>query len=80
MGGGIIYRELELGVRNPEGVWDWLGKKRGGLKSMGRHLTNREVYSYFKECIVVKSHMIGEVVGKHCVSLHFMEDLMRPKH
>ena len=45
----VIYRELEPGVRNPEGVWGWLGKQMGDLKTMGRHLTNREVYNYFEE-------------------------------
>ena len=32
--GGIITRELELGVRNPERGWDWLGKKRRGLGNL----------------------------------------------
>ena len=31
----VIYRELELGVRNPEGVWDWIGKKRRELRTLG---------------------------------------------
>ena len=41
--GKVIYRELELGVRNPEGVWDWSGGKKG-LKSRGRVLYSREMY------------------------------------
>ena len=65
----IIYRELGLGVRNPEGVWDWLGKKRSDLKVTSRNLTNREVYNYFKDYIVLKSHKLGDVVGPHFISL-----------
>ena len=76
--GGIICRGLELWVRNPVDVWGWLGQKRNDLKVTGRHLTNREVYNYFKDCIVVKSHKIGEVVGGNCVSLEFMKDLAEP--
>ena len=41
----VIYRELEPWVRNPEGVWGWIGKKRSDLKTSGRHLANREVYN-----------------------------------
>ena len=26
--GEVIYRGLESGVRNPEGVWGWLGEKK----------------------------------------------------
>ena len=33
---GVITRDLEVGVRNPEGGWDWLGRKRRDLKSLGR--------------------------------------------
>ena len=32
--GEVIYRELGTGVRNPEGVWGWVGKKRIGLKAL----------------------------------------------
>ena len=38
----IIYRELWVGVRTPEGVLDWIGGKSGELKSLCRYLTNRE--------------------------------------
>ena len=57
--GEIIYRELEPGVRNPEGVCGWLGKSRRDIKSPGRHLTNREVYNYLKDFRIVESHKLG---------------------
>ena len=76
--GKVIYRELELWARNPEGVWDWLGKRRGDLKTMGRHLTNREIYNYFKDCIIVRTNKLEEVVRDHCVSLEFVGDLKAP--
>ena len=60
----VIHRELELGVRNPEGDWDWLGKTRRDLKSMGRFLTNREIYIYFKDCSIVKSHKLSGVIER----------------
>ena len=55
-----------------------VGGKRIHMKSIGRHLTNREVYSYFKDCIVVKSRKSGEVFGRHFVSLDFMGDVAGP--
>ena len=30
-----IYHELEDGVQDPEGAWEWLSKKRDGLDSLG---------------------------------------------
>ena len=59
----VIYRELEPGVRNPEGVWGWVWGR--DLETMGRHLTNRDGYNYFKECSIVKSHKLGGVIEKH---------------
>ena len=32
----IIWRDLGLGIRTPDGVWDWLGRKRRELGSSGR--------------------------------------------
>ena len=43
----VIYQELEEGVQDPEGERGWLSKKRGDLQSLGRCLTNREIYDYF---------------------------------
>ena len=41
-----------------------LARGNGGyLKSMGRHLANREVYKCLKDFIVEKSHKLGGVVG-----------------
>ena len=54
----VIQRELELWVRNPEGVCDWLGRERGDIKSTVRLLTNREMYIYFKDCSLVKSRKL----------------------
>ena len=49
-----IYRELWVGVRNPEGVWGWLGQTRRELKILGRFLTNREASDYFREADIAK--------------------------
>ena len=79
----VIYIELELGVRNPEGVrhpeggWGWLGRKRNDLRTMGRNLTNREIYMYFKDCSIVKSHKLDEAIRKHCLAIDFMGELNR---
>ena len=67
----IICRELGVWMRNPEGVWDWLGRGRIGLKNLGRLLTNREMSNYFREAIVVKSRKLFGVVERHCVALEF---------
>ena len=45
------------------------------LKVSGAHLTNRDIYMYLKECIVVKSHQSGEVIEKNCPTVDFAEDL-----
>ena len=55
--------------RNPEGVWGWVAKKMGDVKSMGRHLANREVYNYINYCSVVKSHKLVGVSEEDCLSL-----------
>ena len=52
--GRVITRELELGVRNPEGAWVWLCGERRELKPLGRFVTNREMCIYFKYCSVAK--------------------------
>merc|ERR1712112_810186 len=38
----VIYQELEEGAQDPEGVRNWLSKKRDDLQSLGRGLANRE--------------------------------------
>ena len=57
-----ITRELEVWVGDPEGVWDWLGNKGVGLKSMGSNLASREMYIYSKDCTVAKSLKLRERV------------------
>ena len=71
----VIYRELDEGVQDPEGVWDWLSKKRGDLQSLGRGLANREIYDYFTKCkIVLECQFLGVVKG-HCLTVEFAKDL-----
>ena len=60
--GEVIRRELEAWVRNPAGAWGRVGKKRRGIKALDRHLTNREVYNYFKDRTIVKSHKLSGVI------------------
>ena len=74
----VIYHELEPAARSPEGGWDWVGNNRIDLNAMGRFLRNREVYNYFKDCCLVKSHKLIGVVEKPCVSLEFTADRMEP--
>ena len=52
-----------------------LGETRNDLKASGRQLTNRSIYNYFKECIIVKSHKLAEIIRKHCVTVEFTGDL-----
>ena len=59
-------------MRNPEGVWGWLVKKRRDLKSSGRYLTNREMLNYFKATTITtiaNSHKLHEVIERHCATL-----------
>ena len=79
--GGVekaITRELEVGVRNPEGGWDWIGKKRRGLKSRCSNLASREMCMYFKDCSISKSRKSREVIERHCLSLEFVEERKKP--
>ena len=73
--GKVIYHELEPWVRNPAGVWDWLGKIRNDLEALRRRVTYRGICNYFKECRLVKSHKMDEVIRKHCLTISFMGDL-----
>ena len=45
---------------------------------MGRHLTNQEVYNYFKDRSIAKSRKLSGVIAKNCISLEFMGDLVGP--
>ena len=42
---------------------------------MSRFLTNREMYIYFKDCRVAKSHKLSGVLDRQCISLEFVGDL-----
>ena len=68
---GIIFRESGVVVRNPEGVWGWVVKKRRDRKSLGRYLTNREMSNYLKETRIAKSHKSHCVIGRHWPTLDF---------
>ena len=76
--GNAITRELEVGVRNPECVGYWICKKRRELESTGSNLASREMYIYFKNCIVAKSRKLREVIERHFISLEFFEELKDP--
>ena len=54
--GRVIYNESEQGVRNPEGIWVWLVKKKrpqsvGGVGG----IANLEIYSYIRDYSIVKT-------------------------
>jgi len=68
-----IWKELGLGVRTPEGVCHWLGRKRRELKSSSRNLTNREMCDYFRGSNIVKSHKLNNVIVHHCLSVDFIK-------
>ena len=51
---------------------------RGGVKTMGGHLTNRGVNNYDKDCTIVKPHKSAEVIRNHRLSLERMGDLKGP--
>ena len=66
---GAIKRNRECNIprvrdraRNPKGVWGCLGGKRNDKRTLGRHLSNRDIYMYFKDFSVVKSHKSDEVI------------------
>ena len=71
----VIIRELELGVRNPGCVRDWICGGRRGVKSTDRLLEIWEMYIYFKDCRIAKSRKLSGILERHCVSLDFSGDL-----
>ena len=56
-------------MRTPDGVWDWLGGKRSELKNPGRVLTNREMFDYFREASIEKTHKLRQVIQNHCMAI-----------
>ena len=67
----VIWEELGIGVRTPEGAWDWIGRKRRELQSLGGELTSREVSGYFRGDIIVKTHTLSNIIAHHCLSIDF---------
>ena len=49
--------------------------ERNDLEALGRRLTNREIYNYFKECIVAKSNKMAEIIRTNCLTVEFTEGL-----
>ena len=64
----IIWKELGIGVRTPEGVWDWMGRKRRELGCLGRDLANREIFD-FTGANIVKNHKLNNVIVQHWMSI-----------
>ena len=59
----VIYQELDEGIRDPEGAWGWLSKKRDDLQSLGRNLTNREMFDYFTKCEIAMGREYVTVIN-----------------
>ena len=45
---------------------------------MGGNLTSRDMYIFFKDCSVAKSHKLRVVIERHCVSLEFVAEMKGP--
>ena len=65
----VIWKELGIGIRTPEGVWDWIGRKRRELKSLGRELASRGVFGYFRGASIAKKHTLDNIIAKRCLSI-----------
>ena len=68
----IIWKELEKGVRTPEGAWGWIGRKRRELEDLGRELANREVFDYFRGAAIVRNHTLSNIIVQHCLCVDFI--------
>ena len=62
------------GVRRPEGVWGWVGKRRE-LKRLCRYLANRETIGYFRGASIAKTHKLHTVIRNHCLSMQFTKQM-----
>ena len=72
---GVIFRESGVGARSPECVCVWFGKESRDRKISGRYLTNREVFSYFKETAIAKSRKLRAPIERHCAALDFADQM-----
>ena len=54
------------------------GEERTDLKALGRRLTNRDIYNYFNERIVVKSHKLDGIIRRHCLAIELWEIWRNP--
>ena len=45
------------------------------MGSLGRDIANIEMYIYFKDCNVAKSHKLREVIERDCISIEFVAEL-----
>ena len=68
----VSYSELEQGVRNPEGIWDWLLRNRNDPRSSRGCLTNREIYNYSDDCSFAQNRKLADVIRRHCLTVEFM--------
>ena len=71
----VIYQELEEGVQDTEGARCWLSKKREDLQSLGRDLTNSEIYDFCIRCEIVSDYRLFTVIRTHCLTADFVNDL-----
>ena len=51
-----------------------LGLVRGGmeLENLGRIVTNRAMFDYFRGSSIVKNHKLNHVIAHHCLSIEFI--------
>ena len=68
----IIWKELGKGVRTPEGVRGWVGRKRRELEAWVRELAIRDVLDYFRGEAIVRNHTPNNIIVQHCISIDFI--------
>ena len=45
------------------------------LKILGRYLTNREMFDYFRGADVVETHKLHTVIQNHCLAMEFTKQM-----
>ena len=67
----VIWTELGIGIRTPEGVCGWIGGERRESESLGIELEIRGVLDYFRGACIVKNHALNNIIVQHSLPIDF---------
>ena len=75
----VIWKELEIGIRTPEGVWDWIGGVEENWEVWVANWQPGGFFGYFRGAGIAKNHAIDNVIAQRCLPLDFIGKLGAPR-